>query len=238
MQPTRFAVLSGRLMPTLGSVIATAADFLTMKTSDFRLRTNSLLRSLRQYHQIMEEQLASSYQSELDQLGEFEPDDDDAMSASEMIKWDYHLFARSLRYSYIVLLLMILENQLDLLCDYLRESHDLPIRVSKLRGDLIERYKTYFKVARLPEANINWAQVEELHIVRNCLVHTLGHLELSQDEARLRGIIARDQGILVDNPDSDDAALMLQSEYCTQGVDHVDRFLTSLYDAAGFESEW
>lgn len=207
-----------------------------MRSNDLRLQTERLLGLLAIYHVTMEGRIKS--QDSIDELGgesilDPEADLDDFENADEDPHETYYFeFARSLRYSFVVLLFMVIENTLNQLCELIRNSHHLAIRVTDLRGDAIERYKTYLhRLAAFP--SVNWSQLEDLAVVRNCLVHTLGHIEQSRDRDRLQRLVAEDKGIVVINDLWRETTLIIKAKYCSYAITIAQEFFDALFDGAG-----
>ena len=144
-----------------------------------------------------------------------------------------------LRYSFVVLIYLVLESQLNALCDDIKERKGIPIRATELRGDSnITRCKIYLqKLANL--SNIDdkyWETVEDISKVRNCIVHTLGKVELSRDRKRLHEIATENRGLSISNIDlSEQEVLVITPEYCQQAVRDVLMLLQKIFEAAGYE---
>lgn len=138
----------------------------------------------------------------------------------------------------MVLLFLTVENQLYGLCDEIKKRRSLPIRAKELSGDAIAKCKTYIrKVAGITNVNDElWQKVEDLAKIRNCIVHTLGKVEFSSDQKRLRDLAAKDIGVSIseDYP-LDKGVLLVTPDFCKQSVEEVTRLFDEIFDAAGFD---
>ncbi len=208
-----------------------------MKDDYFRTETMTLVRKLARYQEAMEDQRSFFYDSHSEKIlsrPDLNPDDRegflDGLSGRESF------FERALRYSFIVLLHLVVENQIVQFCDELKEQRDLPLRSTEMSGDAIKRSKAYLqKVARI--SNLNWTPVEDLSKVRNCIVHAFGKVELSRDESHLRQIASRGNGLSITSWNigwEEGGVLSLTSEYCASAVRDATTFFEEMFEASGF----
>jgi hypothetical protein len=217
-----------------------------MKIEWFRSETESILHSLAEYQAVMETQLDTVQTNEQKRVRdwlrsiEFESDDWDVESsiARDEYEWTYNImFPKSLRYSFLVLLFLVLERQLIGLCDDIKDRQKLPIRANDLKGDTILRCKIYLqKLAGISRVDDQlWVKVEDLSKVRNCIVHALGKIELSNDQRRLQELATNGHGISISGHESpEEGLLIITSEYCQQAINDVLEFFTAIFEAAGY----
>jgi hypothetical protein len=83
----------------------------------FRIETEGLFRSLKDYHEKLEAQIPLIQQSELDKVQEWAKHQSVEYAeydvAIDELRWNYdYYFPRSLRYSFVVLLFLVVEKQL------------------------------------------------------------------------------------------------------------------------------
>lgn len=208
----------------------------------FRMETSALFRGLAEYHEKMEVQLELIQKKEEEQLRSWA--EAEALEPAEFFaeldghRWTYDfLFPRSLRYSFIVLLFLVLESQLGQLCDQVKNRRNLPVRASEFRGGVVQRAKTYLrKMAGIKD--VDWTYVEDLSKIRNCIVHALGKVDLSRDKDRLRHLALRGNGLTIsDDEFSEEGILLVSADYCSQAVRNVSAFFDEVFDAAGFGPE-
>ena len=134
-------------------------------------------------------------------------------------------FRRTLRYSYIVHLVSILETVLKKFCDDLGERKNIDIQLRDLTGvDIVHRFKKFLSIIgrheRLDDiASDFWKPVLDLIQVRNCIVHRLGEVSRGGYEARFRRLAATRQGLSVE-----DEKILLDKSFCEWALDSVQSF--------------
>ncbi len=205
----------------------------------FRLETEGLFRGLADYHQVLEAQIPILQAKEYDSVQNWaeEAGIEDALLDLEVddLRWAYdYYFPRSLRYSFVVLLFLVVEKQLTEFCKTMHVRHNLPIKVNDLKGDFIERAKTYIhKLAGISPVT-GWAKIEDLSVVRNCIVHTMGDVESSRDKVRIINMVSAQVGLSMGNKEfGDQNSLQISADFCSNAVKNVRAFFDELFDSAG-----
>jgi hypothetical protein len=218
------------------SHMTTLASNRAMNIITFRMRTRSLLSWLTSYYSMLESQIGPLRDEELQILLQTKPNrfEETDTTESEISLFYNFVSPRFLRYSFIVLLFLTLESQLNALCDYLKDQQNLPLRVNDLKGDSIARCKTYLhKLAKIhPVDEHLWNNVDDLSKVRNCIVHALGKVELSVDKKRLITIASQSDSLsITDHQTSEDGVLFMKPEYCKQAIKDVGTLFDGLFSA-------
>lgn len=145
------------------------------------------------------------------------------------------------RYSFLVLLYLIIENKLKDLCEAMQSMKSLTRLVPTGRKVTVHTYIEYI----IHDAGINglnWEAVYDLNRVRNCIVHASGSVHKRDDEAELREIASRVSGISISGKDSkwiddlqplylEDHMLVLEPQYCRRVASDVEQLFTSICDA-------
>lgn len=208
-----------------------------MNSDYFRFETMTLLNNLANYQEKMERQTSLIEEKDRENiLSRPYSNPDDREGLLDGLSYRGSFFERALRYSFIVLLHLVVENQLAQFCDRLKEQHSLPLRSNEMSGDAIKRSKVYLqKVAGIP--NLNWTPVEDLSKVRNCIVHAFGKVELSRDESYLRQIAAQGNGLSITSWDvgwEDEGILSLTSDFCASAVRSATTFFEEMFEVANF----
>jgi len=211
-----------------------------MNNGLFYVDTSRLLLELSEYHKKIEAELPVMQENE---RKEFEPlancesiDEHTFYTLMHEHTWAFEFFfPRYYRYSFIVLLFLIVENQLNKLCDNIKNRRNLSTRVNELSGGIIGRSRTYLQnVADI--SFTNWQFVYDLLKIRNCIVHALGNIKLSRDEVRLRQVAAQQIGLSISNEDFPEVdVLLISEEFCTHAIEEVRKFFKQLFDAVGFK---
>ncbi len=211
----------------------------------FRIETEGLFRGLADYHTKLEAQIPIIGKNEFEKVEEWAKQESVEYGeydiAVDELKWNYeYYFPRSLRYSFVVLLYLVVEKQLTQLCKIIQEGHNLPIKANDLRGDIIERSKTYIhKVAGVPKNDVDWTKVGDLSVVRNCIVHTMGEIVESKDKAYLQKMVSANIGLSTGNDEFFDSnRLQISRKYCSKAIREMQVFFDQLFDAAGMGERW
>ncbi len=211
----------------------------------FRIDCEGTIEMLRDYQITMETQLVQIQKQETARvtklLGEIE-DDDDHYIHQDIAADEYHytyevMFPRSMRYSFIVLLFLNLEDLLNRFCDHIKERDNISIRSIKLKGDSVERSRTYLhRLARVPGLDSAiWECIEDLSKVRNCIVHTLGKVDQSSDQMRIKDIAKQGIGLTIGDSDIlESGQIVLTPDYCRKAVNDASVLIRELFDKAGF----
>ena len=201
---------------------------------------------LRDYQITMESQLKAIYEQETARithlLNGIEDEESRAINL-DIVADEFHythevMFPRSMRYSFIVLLFLNLESLLNRFCDDIKERNSIEIRSAKLKGDSVERTRTYLhKLAKVPEINPTiWGKIEDLSKVRNCIVHALGKVDESRDQIRIKDIAKQGIGLTIGDSDVFEAGhLILTPDYCANAVNDIASLIRELFDKAGYE---
>ena len=79
-----------------------------------------------------------------------------------------------------------IETHLMKTCDLLFKTRKLPLRAKEIAGRGLERYMKYLsKLASVSRDCISiWPQISKLAILRNCVVHSSGYVDYSNDEKK------------------------------------------------------
>jgi hypothetical protein len=142
-------------------------------------------------------------------------------------------FPSKIRYSFVVLLHIELENRLRATCDEISRRKNIVIREKDLKGSPIERAKTFLdKIAMLSLNNQQaWQGLKDLQNIRDCIVHTNGQIEASRDKKRLLELCEKRLGIA-----NLEGTLMIKNAYCIKAIEAIAAYFDNLFDSAGFGS--
>jgi hypothetical protein len=215
-----------------------------MKVNFFRIDFESTIDILRDYQVTMEEQLTHIQKQEVAHIAALLKgieDEEEAALQEDLAGDEFHctyeiMFPRYMRYSFIVLLFLNLESLLTRFCDSIKRRNKIAIRSSDLKGDSVARSRTYLhKVAAIPELMAPvWNSIEDLSKVRNCIVHTLGKVELSSDQTRIKDIARQGIGLSIGDNGLEEGCIVLNPQFCIKAVDDVANLIKELFDKAGY----
>ncbi len=151
-----------------------------------------------------------------------------------------HEFPNTLHYSYIVLLFITIEDCLNKTCDLLHQANKLPLRAKDLRGDAIGQCMRFLdKLAGIPRDDLlYWPQISDLSQIRNCIVHTSGHIELSRDKKHLLELVQKqpDALKLSEHENHEDRVLVVEHSYCMHSTENARNFFKEILEKAGMAS--
>jgi hypothetical protein len=140
-------------------------------------------------------------------------------------------FPSKIRYSFVVLLYIVLETRLRAVCDEISKRINLDLRERDLKGAIMERAKAFLKkVAKLPNGDpMVWQWMSDFQKVRDCIVHTNGRIEESKDKARIGKICNETEGL-----SSGAGLLMIERHYCIKTLEMTKSYFKHIFDSAGF----
>lgn len=137
-------------------------------------------------------------------------------------------FIGTFRDSTLVSLYSFLENTMRSICAILHKFNGYPIELSDLTGDGIQRSKIYLeKMAKIDFSQINgvWANLQNLNLLRNCIVHVEGDTLNFKSKEKLRNIISNNQYIYLKR----DREIVIEREYIEFAIDEVEKFINYLF---------
>jgi hypothetical protein len=204
----------------------------------FETDTVYLLNELMDYHKQMETQLQFKRISETISTKSLKPRNlDDIDGMIDGIWWRDVQFQHFLRYSFVVLLHLAVEDRITKFCNLIGEKQHLHSRIEKRNGSCIKPAKDYLhKTARIPE--VNWIPIENLAKVRNCIVHTMGNVKSSRDEPCLRQLASKTVSLSISEPkdmEFDEDTLVIESSYCVMVVSQAASFFDELFERSKFK---
>jgi hypothetical protein len=124
-------------------------------------------------------------------------------------------FPRMARSSYLVLCFSIFENRIDDLCEHIKTVKNIPISINDLRGDLLDRFKKYIRLAGFPISfgTASWNELNRYYKLRNCIVHDNGHLEALKHDSDMMHYI---ESKAIKSDDTIRDLLVLSPEFCAE----------------------
>ncbi|MBI5028921.1 MAG: hypothetical protein HZB51_00160 [Chloroflexi bacterium] len=208
-----------------------------------QIEVESVLKHLAEYHKLVEATIAKDMTDKTENLFQSEDEYDPALFDVELdeAKWIYEsYFPRFLRYSLIVTTVMILETQLAELCDVIKNKKGLAVRAKDLKGDTLSQCKKYLEdVAKVSLIQSLWDKVIDLSKVRNCIVHAMGDMELSNDRIRLRDLVKANQGLTTGDTvfsGLEKNTLYISPDYCMLSIENIRQVFEDIFKSAGFQS--
>lgn len=144
-----------------------------------------------------------------------------------------HDFPSKTRYSFVVLLHIVLEDRLRATCNEIQKRRNLPITEKDLKGAPLERVSIFLKKIAGIDYNdqAGWQKLKDLQMIRDCIVHTNGKIDESRDKKRIYDLSKKNIGI-----SSEDGSLAVDKSYCICALEAISAYFTGLLDCAGFGS--
>jgi len=137
------------------------------------------------------------------------------------------------RYSFVVLLHILLETQLRVFCADLQIQRGLPkISVKDFRGSAVEQAELFLsKLAGVrPQDFPEWEQLRTLQKVRACVVHTYGRVDESRDENFLRELTKKGVGLSIGY----EGRISVNKVFCEQQLINLRNLFQQLFTAVGW----
>jgi hypothetical protein len=200
------------------------------------------LNNLKDYVALMEIQLQQVREAARAKI----PQNPAGLSNEDFSQWQREIFSHEsrfekdfpvkARYSFIVLLSIIIENSIRDICDVISERRSFFLKEKDFKGAPLDRLKTYLiKVAQvaLPDKML-LQELNDIQNVRNCIIHTNGYVELSRDKKRLTQLARDAKGIDIDA----DGYVVISLEYCNRSIQATAIVFDQIFESAGFGALW
>jgi hypothetical protein len=206
-----------------------------IKFSDFdHVMSSYRLRKLEHYLQVTEkyldkaktdfdswaaEQMKGLTREQYDEFQDFHQDE----------YWRYEEeFPRILRNSFLVSACSLFEHEIDILCEKLKKRESIPIGWKELRGDALERFKIYLKLAKIDWdfKSSDWQEINNYYLIRNCIVHGNGLIKGFRDEKALRNLNDKKKII---SEDTIEEEIALKATFCQEIISTMHNIFDSIY---------
>jgi hypothetical protein len=149
------------------------------------------------------------------------------------------IFSRSLRFSYIVLLHLMIEDRLKRTCDLILKMKPSPLDLLDLKRNNVEQCMIFLtKAAEIQKIKLShWQDITDLSKIRDCIVHMSGRLEPSRDKDYLGKLINQKPSYFSLYKDEifPDEELRVSLKYCIHATSAANQFFQSLFDMIGIK---
>lgn len=139
------------------------------------------------------------------------------------------IYLRLHRYSAVLAAYSYLENSMNKICINLENSKDIPLTVTDMSGQGIDRCKLYLdKMCNIDFMTINsyWSRLKDLNKLRNCIVHGDGDAERVKSRNNLINLIENHNELsFIENK-----LVMISEPYIKESIDDIEFFLSYLVD--------
>ncbi len=151
--------------------------------------------------------------------------------------WDYaETFPRILRSSFFVSAYSLLEHKMALICKWLKKDKQMPISWSDLKGDSLDQFKLYCKLAglELSYSSKTWQEIQHYCMLRNCIVHNRGLIHGARQERELQAYANREniiEDLFVGLSIRSQLQIVLTKEFCKDVTKTIWAFLNNVLKA-------
>jgi len=215
-----------------------------MSFPDFDPRINNAelaISFVEEYFKLVESKMEEARLSEMAALDASYPPDTQqqyygeysALKSNLEYSYDQGL-VRVSRYSFVVLLHILVETQMRVFCSELQKEKKLPsISLSDFRGSPIEQSQLFLtKLVEIsPQHLPEWQHLKTLQKVRDCIVHAYGDVKQSRDEKELRRLARQGRDIEIDVH----GKLSIKKNFCDDQIKNILQFFRNLFTKAGWE---
>lgn len=209
----------------------------------FLTENRDRLNGLANYLAIMDAQVTRIEAEQAEELKEDLETLPDSWSETDKIsfvQWREHqyqqfinTFAESFRYSFIVLIWLVIEDELKRVCVEVQHRKGIVPQQWQSKG-VISQCKNVLKdVAGISFQNIAyWSNIRDLQKVRDCIVHTSGFVNSSRDKIYLIRLAEGENHLQIDDYDG---RLRITNEFCKSAVQSTIDFFTEVFNGAGIK---
>lgn len=146
-----------------------------IKVDFFVWETISAFRAIQRYFELVEAQIAKVKDEEWEKLKQLPvPSDEEEYQTQYLVEIDAHkrefgkVLPRLVVYSFVMMLFSELEYRINEICRELKKRENLPLKINDLRGDLVERFSKFLKMAKKPQLeNAEKTAISGFVVVRN-----------------------------------------------------------------------
>jgi len=150
------------------------------------------------------------------------------------------LFTNFLRYSFIVLAYLVLEDHLHRFCMALQDAKGPAAKPVLKPGSNAWEYREYINTRVSVQASL-WEGVEDLRFIRNCITHASGNVARSNCRPDLHRIANKNVGISISSRGIADKMtplylegdmILIEPQYCKSVVHDIGVLLETICKAA------
>lgn len=216
-----------------------------IKIDFFVSDTISAFRSIQRYFRLIESQIEKVKKKEWEKLKSLPvPTDEEEYQAEYLLNIDAHkheygkVLPRLVSYSFVTILYTELEFRINEICRELRKREEVPVKLSDFRGDLIERFAKFLKVANKPQLTSDErTEIQDFMIVRNCIVHNNGFLENFGKSRKLKSIAKSKSHIEIVGKSMSER-INFTNRFCYSRIEFFIPMFRRLFDVLGFGPEY
>jgi hypothetical protein len=193
-----------------------------------KLFIDSELQDIVRYHQIIEDTLAKQAKEFDKTLLTLDDEEGDAFVDAHIDEiQNYSItFPNFHRKSLFLSIYSFMEYQLVKMCEYINDKQNIGLKYNELQGSTLQKIQKYLKYVvkmHFPET-LEWRQIYDYSLIRNCIVHNIGTVNRKKD-LKLLKIIEANQHIRINTNNN---LIMIHKGYCEEFLKIVQVFLDDL----------
>ena len=216
-----------------------------IKIDFFVAETISAFRAIQRYFELIESQIGKIKDEEWEKLKELPvPRDDEEYQTeySPTIEAHKHEFGKVLPrlvgYSFVMMLFSELEFRVNGICRELKKRENVSLKINDFKGNLIKRFSNFLIIANKPPLEKNEkTEINDLIVVRNCIVHNNGFLNNFSKSKELRSIAKSKLHIDVVG-EADNARIRLSSAFLYSRIEFFIVMFRRLFGVLNFGPEF
>jgi hypothetical protein len=217
----------------------------TIKLDYFVFKTISAFQAIQRYFELIESQIEKVKDEEWEKLKELPVPKDDEEKQTEYDptigahKHEFEkLLPRLVSYSFVMMLFSELEFRLNAICRELKKRENVPVKINDFRGDLIERFSKFLKVAGKPQLKGNEkSEIKAFMEIRNCIVHNNGFLENFSKSDYLRNIAKTNLHIDITGTNKSEK-IIVNNAFCFSRIKFFITMFRGLFEVLGLGPEY
>jgi len=207
--------------------------------------TISAFRGIERYFNLIESQIGKVKDEEEEKLKKLPIPRDEEEYQTEYIpiigahKNEFEeVLPRLVGYSFTIMLFSELEFRINELCRELKKRKNLQLKINDFKGNLIERFSKFLIIANKPPLEENeQTEINDLMVVRNCIVHNNGFLNNFSDSKKIRNI-ARNKLHIKGVGKSDHARIKVSSGFLYSRINFFIDMFRRLFRTLDFGPEY
>ena len=217
----------------------------TIRIDFFVWETISAFRAIQRYFELIESQIGKVKDEEWEKLKELPVPRDEEEYQTEYVptieahKHEFEkVLPRLVGYSFVMMLFSELEFRINGICRELKKRENVPLKINDFKGDLIEKFSKFLIIANKPQLETNEkTEINDLIVVRNCIVHNNGFLNNFSKSEKLRSITKSKLHIEVVGK-ADNARIKVSSGFLYSSIEFFIAMFRRLFEVLNFGPEF
>ena len=211
----------------------------------FVWETISAFKTIQRYIELIESHIGKAKGEEWLKLKELPVPRDEEEYQTEyvpIIQSHKHEFEKVLPrlvgYSFVMMLFSELEFRLNGIAREIKKRENVPLKISDLKGNIIQRFSKFLSSANKPQLSQNEkSEINDFMIVRNCIVHNNGFLNNFGKVVQLKNIVKSKIHIEIEDKSASER-IKVTSRFCHSRIEFVIAMFRRLFKDLNFGPEF